>query len=292
MSVSVIIPCYKMGRYVGEALESVGSQTYRSWEVIVVDDCGPEDGTRQTVETFKKQFPSNRIEYIRHPVNRGVSAARNTAIQSAKGEFFAFLDPDDCWLPEHLETQMAAFSSRPLLEVSTSPAKIFKGDTEQSDEVWGYERWQLDCFPYSLALICAITMSASVVTRRIMDKVGLFDETAEMQHIEDYDLWVRIAKAGGEFNFSKTATCCYRRHAGGATADIEKSNRRMFVLVQKHREFWQAAQAVALVQQGLHLRQVESDIRGLHTILDNKHILKIPARIARRVRALLNRPMS
>ena len=59
--VSVIMPCYKMGRFIGEALESVGKQTYTNWEVIAVDDCGPEDGTRKAVEFFAKQFPNNRI---------------------------------------------------------------------------------------------------------------------------------------------------------------------------------------------------------------------------------------
>ena len=57
------MPCYKMGRFIGEALESVGKQTYTNWEVLAVDDCGPEDGTREAVEGFAKQFPNNGIIY-------------------------------------------------------------------------------------------------------------------------------------------------------------------------------------------------------------------------------------
>lgn len=64
--VSVIMPCYKMGRFIGEALESVGKQTYTNWEVIAVDDCGPEDGTHKIVKDFASKHLDHRIEYIRH----------------------------------------------------------------------------------------------------------------------------------------------------------------------------------------------------------------------------------
>src|SRR5215831_13863239 len=100
--VSVIIPSYKMGAYIGEALQSVGGQSYRRWEVVVVDDCGPDDGTYDVIKAFRTSFPDHRVECVRHPTNRGVSAARNTAIAAAEGEFLAFLDPDDSWFPDHL----------------------------------------------------------------------------------------------------------------------------------------------------------------------------------------------
>jgi glycosyltransferase involved in cell wall biosynthesis len=77
--VSVIIPAYKMGQFIGEALDSVGAQTYPYWEVIVVDDAGPEDGTRAAVKAFAAKHPEHRIDYIRHETNQGVSAVRNTA---------------------------------------------------------------------------------------------------------------------------------------------------------------------------------------------------------------------
>ena len=70
--VSIIIPSYKMGRYIGEALESVGKQTYENWEVIAVDDCGPEDGTKEIIESFAACHPQHRIEFIRHQKNGGV----------------------------------------------------------------------------------------------------------------------------------------------------------------------------------------------------------------------------
>ena len=96
---SIIIPAYKMGRFIGEALASVGVQSCRDWEVIVVEDCGPEDGTEAIVRDFAKAHPNHRVEFIRHERNTGVSGARNTAIAAARGDFLAFLDPDNYWLP-------------------------------------------------------------------------------------------------------------------------------------------------------------------------------------------------
>ncbi len=104
--VSVIMPCYKMGRFIGDALKSVGKQTYTNWEVIAVDDCGPEDGTKEAVEAFAKQFSNRRVLYHRHEKNGGVSAARNTAIGMAQGEYMAFLDPDDWWVSDYINEQV------------------------------------------------------------------------------------------------------------------------------------------------------------------------------------------
>src|SRR3954464_6313135 len=108
--VSVVMPCYRMGAYVRDALSSVDAQTYPRWELIAVDDCGPADGTREAVQAFIANHPDRRVEYIRHEVNGGVGAARNTAIAAARGEFVAFLDPDDVWFPEHLATALREFS--------------------------------------------------------------------------------------------------------------------------------------------------------------------------------------
>ena len=74
-----------MGRFIGDALNSVSKQTYDNWEVIVVDDCGPEDGTREVVDSFAEMHGQHRIEYITHAKNLGVSAARNSGIDVAKG---------------------------------------------------------------------------------------------------------------------------------------------------------------------------------------------------------------
>ena len=100
--VSIILPSYKMGSYVSRALESIGKQTYTNWEVLLVDDCGPEDGTHNAVLEFQSNYPANRVQYIRNSENFGIGNSRNIAIAESRGEFLAFLDPDDFWGDNYL----------------------------------------------------------------------------------------------------------------------------------------------------------------------------------------------
>src|ERR1051325_11615249 len=117
MLVSTIIPTYNRDELIGRSVQSVLSQTYQLLEVIVVDDASTDD-TRDRIETLQQVDP--RIQYVRHERNRGAQAARNTGIQAAKGEFIAFLDSDNEWLPQKLERQMPLFSHK-----ADSPAAVY-----------------------------------------------------------------------------------------------------------------------------------------------------------------------
>ena len=104
-SVSVIIPTYNYGRFIERAVNSVLSQSYQDYEIIIIDD-GSTDDTKNRVVV---KYHDERIIYIRHDMNRGPSAARNTGIKSSKGEFIAFLDSDDEWEPDKLYHQINLF---------------------------------------------------------------------------------------------------------------------------------------------------------------------------------------
>lgn len=103
--ISIIIPTYNRAHLIGRSIKSVISQTYQNLDIIVVDD-GSIDNTEEVVNSFQ----DSRIHYIKHENNRGVSAARNTGIKLAKGQYVAFQDSDDEWLPEKLEKQLALFT--------------------------------------------------------------------------------------------------------------------------------------------------------------------------------------
>ena len=105
-TVSIIIPTYNRAHLIGRAIQSVLNQTYQNFEIIVVDD-GSTDNTEEMIKEFQKH--DKRIKYIRHEKNRGGAAARNTGIKVARGEYIAFQDSDDEWLPEKLEKQMDVF---------------------------------------------------------------------------------------------------------------------------------------------------------------------------------------
>ena len=110
--VTVIIPVYKVEKYIATAVASVVAQTYQNWELLIVDDGSPDASV-----AICQQFDDARIQII-HQANRGVSAARNTGIRHAQGEIIAFLDGDDVWLPQKLEKHLAHLESSPSVGVS------------------------------------------------------------------------------------------------------------------------------------------------------------------------------
>jgi glycosyltransferase involved in cell wall biosynthesis len=221
---SVIMPCYKMGRFVGEALASVGAQTYRDWEVIVVDDCGPDDGTKEAVDTFAQKFPKHRVELFRHERNRGVSAARNTAIQAARGGWLAFLDPDDVWLPEKLSKQAAVFEAdRNIVTVYTQA--LISRSGEGSNYNPGVELTGNAPRSEPAEAVIAIAsgeimfaFSSLVLKREICEMTGGFQENLAFQN-EDR-LLIGSCALFGQLAWVPEPLCVYRMHDGSATTSV------------------------------------------------------------------------
>ena len=180
--VSVIITTYNRTVMVREAVASVLAQTFGDFEIIVVDD-GGTDGTPEALATFRD------VRVRRHPRRRGVSAARNTGIAAARGEWLAFLDSDDLWLPDKLARQMAYLAARPRLKLC------------QTDETWVRRGVRVNkpaahaktggrIFLASLAR-CLVSPSAVVLHRQLFQDHGGFDEN--LPAAEDYDLWLRLS---------------------------------------------------------------------------------------------------
>jgi glycosyltransferase involved in cell wall biosynthesis len=181
--VSVIIPTYNRASSVSRAVSSVLEQTFRDFELIVVDD-GSIDDTPAALSRF-----DGKISVIKHPENLGVSAARNSGIKASQAPLIAFLDSDDYWLPEKLDIQVQYFSENPSAVVC------------QTEEIWvrngvRVNPWNKhlkptgNIFERSLKL-CVVSPSAVMMRHVIFDEVGLFDE--DFPVCEDYDLWLRIA---------------------------------------------------------------------------------------------------
>jgi len=178
--ISVIIPTYNRSWCLKEAIDSVSSQTYKQYELIVVDDGSTDD-------TKKLLSQCNGISVIRQ-TNQGVSTARNRGIAASRGGLIAFLDSDDLWLPDKLAVQAAFFDQNPEAMIC------------QTQEIWIRNGKQLNpknrhrkasgyFFERSLEL-CLVSPSAVMIKRRLFDEVGYFDE--HLPACEDYDLWLRI----------------------------------------------------------------------------------------------------
>ncbi|GBE39173.1 MAG TPA: glycosyltransferase [Nitrospirae bacterium] len=188
--VSVIIPTYNRAVQAAKAIRSVLDQTYRDLEVIVVDDCSSDD-----TEEAVKRLNDNRIVYIRHDINKGGAAARNTGIRLAKGEFIAFQDSDDEWMPEKLEKQMQVFENSP-----PDTGVVYTG-------FWRVENSKRTYIPYpwvtrkegaiheELLKGNFITTQAALVKKECFDKAGMFDDS--LPRLQDWELWLRISKYYG-----------------------------------------------------------------------------------------------
>lgn len=179
--ISVIIPTYNRRDFLVAAVDSVLSQTFGDFELIVVDD-GSTDGTGDVMARY-----ADRAFYVIHE-HRGVSAARNRGIDLAKGNYISFLDSDDLWMPTKLEKQMKFFEAHPAAHVCyTDELWIRRGKRvnprkrHAKHSGWIYAH----CLP-----LCIISPSSVCVKREVLYTVGCFDP--ELPVCEDYDLWLRV----------------------------------------------------------------------------------------------------
>ncbi|MDE7110000.1 MAG: glycosyltransferase, partial [Muribaculaceae bacterium] len=127
--VSIITPMYKGAAFVGETIQSVLAQGYKNWEMIIVDDCSPDDGAG--IREVKNYTEDPRIILVESKDNRGSSGARNIARQKAKGRYIAFLDSDDIWHPDFLEKQMKFMKKKDAPLVLSSYKRIDENTKEE-----------------------------------------------------------------------------------------------------------------------------------------------------------------
>jgi len=181
LQVSVVVPTFDRHEVLSRALDSVIAQTFADRELIVVDD-GSADGTAEMVAC---DYPAARL--LRQE-NRGVSAARNAGIAAARGEWIAFLDSDDAWLPEKLERQMEALAEEPRHRLCHTEETWIR-DGQRVNPAAKYAksggRIYQRCLPR-----CCISPSSVVMRRDLLQETGGFDESLEV--CEDYDLWLRV----------------------------------------------------------------------------------------------------
>jgi glycosyltransferase involved in cell wall biosynthesis len=181
--VSVIIPTYNRGWILAEAIESVLVQGFGDYELIVVDD-GSTDRTGEMLRSY-----GDRLRTLRQ-ANRGVSAARNAGTAAARGEWIAFLDSDDLWLPRKLERQVAFLEDRPDAEICQTE-EVWIRDGRRVNPARKHRKTGGMIFERSLEL-CLVSPSAVMLRRGLLEGLGGFDES--LPACEDYDLWLRVSR--------------------------------------------------------------------------------------------------
>jgi glycosyltransferase involved in cell wall biosynthesis len=181
--VSVIIPVFNRTELCLEALRSVAAQSvFSEIEIIVVDD-----GSTENMDVVKRLVSELNGQFVRQE-NRGVSAARNVGICRTRGEFIAFLDSDDLWMPEKIKTQLEYFRDNPEIEICQTLELWFRNGKFVNPQLKHYPA-NGESFYRSLRL-CCISPSSVMLRRSLLESVGVFDEALPV--CEDYDLWLRI----------------------------------------------------------------------------------------------------
>jgi glycosyltransferase involved in cell wall biosynthesis len=202
--VSVIVPTYNYGRFIGETLDSLRAQTYGRWECVVVDD-GSTDDTEEVVARVSAADP--RVRYLRQP-NQRQAVAKNTGLADARGRYVQFLDADDLLEPRKLERQVEFLEATPAADVVYGGTRYF--DTERPGErLYGLHGetgpWMPELSGAGRELVPALVrmnilaINSALVRREAVDDVGPFD--AALPPVEDWDFWLRCALGGKRFEF-------------------------------------------------------------------------------------------
>ncbi len=268
--VSVIIPAYNAVPYIKETLESVFSQTYRSFQVIVVNDGSPDTPSLEELLLPYRE----RIIYIKQE-NRGLSGARNTGLRAANGSMVALLDADDIWTPDYLEEQTKYLREHPEFDLVYCNARFFGQSIYDGREYM--DVCPSDGEATSVAIIsrrCHVFVS--VTARAEVLKSFGFDES--LRSCEDFDCWLRLTAAGHKIGYQRKILVHYRKHAASLSANPTwMADYNIRVLTNALALWPQNSEETKLLLQARAIKTAELDtIRGKIALRDQD----IPAAIA------------
>jgi glycosyltransferase involved in cell wall biosynthesis len=225
--VSVVITVYNGETFLAECLESVFSQTYHPMEVIVVDD-GSTDRSLEIAKTFLG------VKHIVRQKNKDVSAARNAGVEKACGDFIAFIDHDDKWMPDKLAKQMGVFQKESMADlVFCDLIKFFpSGKTHHASDKHRIALSLTDDNLFSMLVRKNVLMpSAVLVKKKSFLKAGKFDES--FKTCGDYEMWIRMAEMGMKFRYLPEALTHYRQHTENASKKVETMHRDRLRAIKK-----------------------------------------------------------
>lgn len=258
-SVSIIVPCYNQGRYLGDALDSVLAQTHRDWECIIVND-GSDDDTHQVALAYVSRDP--RFRYIEQQ-NRGLSGARNRGLCEIRGGYIQFLDSDDAISPKKLELQLKAAAEVTNFDVIycdyyfTSPDDIAKRVEHNFPKprfvmsrplLDVASRWETEL---------SIPVHSFLFDARIFTECGI-RFTEGMPNHEDWDCWMRVFSLPIKLRYVRGEMAAYRLHP----ASMCRDHHRMWVgfteAIISQRHLWRHDSEMQII---LRKKLMETDVR-------------------------------
>lgn len=227
MLVSVIIPNYNSSRYLGETLDSVRNQTFTDWEAIVVDDCST-DHSVEIIQSFARK--DNRIRLIAcHTNNGGPAVPRNMGIAAARGDYIAFLDSDDLWMPEKLENQLRFMKDCNARLSSTSYSLMDENSFDlkriiRAEKQLNYKKYLRNT---------AIGFSTSVVHRELLAGVTF----QKMPVAEDFPFWLDVFRQGETMHGLEQVLTKYRVRKKSLSSNKLRSASQIWSVYRTYERF-------------------------------------------------------
>ena len=189
--ISVVIPTYNRAGKLVEAVQSVFSQTYSDYEIIISDD-GSTDNTAEIIQ----QFGDSRVRYLKNEHSGLPSVARNIALKAAEGKYIAFLDSDDLWLPDKLKEQVAVLDKHPEVGLVCSNAYCIDRQGKRAQQLYQEQGFGKSGLVFLDLLERNFVITSTAMARReVLMQAGGFPDASELQVGEDYALWLRIASS-------------------------------------------------------------------------------------------------
>lgn len=187
--VSVVVPAWNAAGFIRRTLDTVAAQTFKDYELVVVDD-GSTDGTKETVDAWLAEtgVPGRCVRQA----NKKIAGARNTGIREARAELISFLDHDDLWFPEKLARTVAELDAHPEADLLCHQENVVKDG--RFLHVTRNGPWVERMYESLLFDGNALSPSATTVKKSKLLEAGLFREDPEFNTVEDYDLWMRLAR--------------------------------------------------------------------------------------------------
>ena len=228
MKVSIVIPTYKRVDYLERLLKSIEKQTFKDYEVIIVDDCSPNQKEYEELVTkYRKLF--NNLTYITKKTNKGAPNSRNIGIKKAKYELIALVDDDDEWYSEKLQHQVELFQKYPETDI----VYTWTDAIDENGKIIYRYRKEIEGNPkYEILKGCFIPSPSVMIKKQAIIDAGLFDES--LPSCQDWDMWTRMILNGAKVKVVKNVDTIYHKHNNGTIGLSSKAYKGFMIYFKKH----------------------------------------------------------
>lgn len=232
--VSIIMPSYNTGKYIAETIKSVLAQSYKNWELIIVDDCSNDD----TDEVLKPFLSDDRIRYLKNEKNSGAAFSRNRALKEAKGKWISFLDSDDLWLPNKLEKQLLFMKNNGYFFSYTNYEEIDINSEQTGVRITGPRKiTKIGMFNYCWPGCLTVMYN--------VDKIGLI-QIENIKKNNDYAMWLKACKKANCYLLNE----CLAQYRKGRAGSI--STHSIKTMIGWHYKLFREAEKQGVVQSAIN----------------------------------------